>query len=213
MAGQKIGQYAIAPGRLMASAKTGSLLLTAGLAAAGLAGCGASGLSTPGAASPRSSASARPSWAAALGPGVTIVAPQAVTPGHDSPGAAVAGEITAIGNRQVTASCDYMLPADQAQCRSAVSQIPDSDIPYSKNAAIGYVVIHGDRAVVGTTGTFCTPGQSPECFRNSDPAAVFSEVPSFSGLWENAMSNSTTQYSLTPCQKVGEKWYIGMAAS
>lgn len=89
-----------------------------------------------------------------------------------------------------------------------MGQMPASSLPYWKNAAIGYVVIDGNQAAVGMTGTFCTPGQSPECFTNNDPAAVFSVGLSFSGLWENANSNSATQYSLTPCEKVGGKWYV-----
>lgn len=53
------------------------------------------------------------------------------------------------------------------------------------------------------TGAFCTPGQKPECFTNTDPAAVFSAVHSFSGLWKNALSSGPTSYSLAPCEKVG----------
>jgi hypothetical protein len=144
---------------------------------------------------------------------VTVVAPQPVSPGHGSPGAAVEGVLTALAKRQGATYCGYTVPAAQAQCTSVMGKMPANVLPYDKNAAIGYVVIHGDQAAVGMTGTFCTPDQSPACFTNNDPAAIFSTVPSFSGLWENAISNSSTKYSLTPCEKIDGKWYIYSTSS
>lgn len=205
-------------GRNLMAAKAGSLLLVSGLAMAGLAGCGSAGSSTPGTASsamastPGTAASQAtasvPSWAAALGPGVTVVAPKTATPGHDSPGAVVAGLLTALAAKKGAMFCGYGMPSAQAQCRSTMGQMPASKLPYAKNAAVGYVVIDGDKAAVGMTGTFCTPGQSPECVTNNDPAAVFSLAHSFSGLWENAISDSGKAYSLTPCEKIDGKWYL-----
>ena len=204
-------------GRNLVSARLGSLLLATGLAVAVLAGCGSGGssastsstmASTSSTAGSKATGSAQPSWAATLGSGVRVVAPQSVSPGHGSPGAVVEGVITALSAKRVAGYCGYALPSVQARCRSEMSQIPTSHLPYMKNAAIGYVAIDGNKAAVGMTGTFCTPGQSPECFTNNDPAAVFSMAHSFSGLWENAISNTSSSYSLTPCQKIGRKWYI-----
>jgi hypothetical protein len=201
----------------MAPARTGTLLLAGALTAAVLAGCGSAGSSAstssstsgaPGTTSPGPAASAQPSWAAVLGPGVTVVAPQTVAPGHDSPGAVVEGLLTALNSKQPAEYCGYAMPAQQAQCRSIMSRMPARDFPYWKNAAIGYVAIKGNQAAVGMTGTFCTSGQSPKCFTNTDPAAVFPDVSSFSGLWENAITDTADQYSLTPCEKVGGKWYV-----
>jgi len=80
-------------------------------------------------------------------------------------------------------------------------------VHFVTNFALGYVVIDGNRAAVGMTGNFCTPGHSPECFTNDDPAAVFSSAKSFSALWSNAVTPSS-EYSLNPCIEVGGKWYI-----
>jgi hypothetical protein len=187
-----------------------------------LTGCGSSsssstaGSTTSGAATPSSaatSASPGPSWATALGPGVTVIPPQAVAPGQDSPGAVTAAELSALNTKKVTSFCKYGLPAQAAKCASELSQVPASQFPFTRNAAIGYVAVQGNKAVVGMTGTFCTPGQKPECFTNTDPAAVFSTVHSFSGLWKNAMSSSPMSYSLTPCEKIGGKWYIYSSTS
>jgi hypothetical protein len=196
------------------SAKASALLLTTGLAVATLAGCASSGSSatassaTASTAGPTATAIAQPSWAASLGTGVTVVAPQSVSPGHSSPQAVVKGLLTTLSAKRVAAFCGYALPGTQAQCRSGMSQMPTSQLPYAKNTAIGYAVIDGNKAAVGMTGTFCAPGQSPECFTNSDPAAILSTAHSFSGLWKNATSNTTTSYTLTPCEKIGGKWYV-----
>lgn len=205
-----------------------SALLASGLAAAGLAvlaGCGSSGSSSAAgaatlapvtsssAASSPATSSAQPSWASALGSGVTVTAPQSVPAGHGSPGAVVTGATAATGTKHATTFCAYGMPSILAQCESNLSQLPSKDWPYATNAALGYVVIDGTRAVVGTTGKYCTPGQSPECFTNNDPAAIFSAEHSFSALWSNATKNSGSDYSLTPCIEIGGKWYIYSSSS
>jgi hypothetical protein len=187
-----------------------------------LTGCGsASSRSTAGStpshtAAPSSAATSSspgPSWATALGPGVTVVPPQAVAPGQGSPGAVTAAELSALNTKKATSYCKYGLPTQAATCVSQLRQMPASQFPFTRNAAISYVAVQGGKAVVGITGTFCAPGQTPECFTNTDPAAVFSTVHSFSGLWKNAMSGTSTSYSLTPCEKIGGKWYIYSSAS
>ena len=199
----------------------------AAFAACGLAGvlvlaaCGSNSSSTPGAsvttvaskptASPAPTAGALPSWATALGSSVTVVAPHSASPGHSSPGAAIAGTVAAFDAKDYAKSCLYAEPTLQAECKSQASQVPASQIPTVKNFAVGYTVIDGDRAAVGTTGTFCSPGHSPECATNNAPAAVFSTTSSFSALWSNAIKN-TSGYSLTPCIKIGDKWYIYSAS-
>lgn len=179
-----------------------------------LAGCGSgspsSSLATTtssGAASPSATASAQPSWASALGAGVTVVVPQSASPGHGSPGSVIAGLAGSLTSKHQVDQCAYVPPDDQAPCRSQVSQIPATQQPYDTNFALGYVVISGDKAVVGMTGKFCTPGQSPECFTNDDPAAIFSTAKSFAALWANAIKPSKS-YSLNPCIEIGGKWYI-----
>lgn len=191
---------------------TGLALLACGVT--GVAALAACGSGTPGSslapttsASSSATVSAQPSWAPTLGAGVTVVAPQSASPGHGSPGSVVAGLVASLASRHQRDQCAYVPPADQAPCRSHVSQVPASQMPYVTDFALGYVVISGDKAVVGMTGKFCTPGQSPECFTNHDPAAIFSTAKSFAALWANAIKPSKV-YSLNPCIEIGGKWYI-----
>jgi hypothetical protein len=179
-------------------------------ARAALLACGIAGLlSAAGCTS-----SSQPSWASALGPSVTIVGPATVASGQGSPGAAVQGVFAALGAKHYKAECPYFQPSVQAACRSVPAAEMSKDGPYFKSAAIGYVAIDGDKALVGTTGTFCVPGGRPTCFTNDDPAAIFSaNKKSFGALWteQYKASNSTSDenvYTLAPCVKVGGKWYL-----
>jgi hypothetical protein len=164
------------------------------------------------AASPAATATPLPSWASALGGSVTVVAPHPASPGYGSPGAVVQGLFAAISSKHYADECAYGQPSAQATCRSEASQVSASQMPYYSNFAVGYVVIDGDKAAVGITGTFCVPGQSPECFTNDDPAAVFSTAKSFAALWANAITPSSG-YSLTPCVEIDRKWYLYSSSS
>jgi hypothetical protein len=175
----------------------GRALLTGGLIMLTAAGCG-------------SGSGSAPSWAAALGSGVTVQAPASTAPGNGSPGAAVEGLFSSITGKHYSAECTYIEPSVQADCKSGIASVTSSTSPSLQNAAIGYVVIDGDRALVGTTGKFCVPGQKPACYTNTNPAAIFSgNRKSFSALWtaENSISSDNV-YSLAPCVKVNGKWYL-----
>ena len=104
--------------------------------------------------------------------------------------------------------CDYQEPSAQAQCKAGIGQVPASQLPYASNTAIGWVVTQGTKALVGTTGKYCTPGQKPECFTNTNPAALFTSGKTFSQLWSAAAKAPANAYSLAPCVQVGGKWYI-----
>lgn len=185
----------------------------AGPAAAAAASASAPGTAaaaapgTPAAGSPATGA--QPSWAAALGPAVTVVPPRQTAPGHGSPGAAVTGFISAVNSGHYAKACAYAAPASQAGCRSQAGQTPARDIPSVKGFALGYIAIDGGRAAAGMTGTYCDPAVSATCSANANPAAVFSTAKSFSALWGNANTPSATRYTLTPCVKVDGKWYFG----
>jgi hypothetical protein len=190
--------------RSMARTLAGSVLFTCGLAGLlATAGC---------------SSSSPPSWASALGSGVTIVAPANVAPGHSSPAAVIQALDDEIGAKRYTAECPYIEPSAQAACRSGAAAMPQKDAPYFKNAAIGYVAIDGDKALVGTTGTFCLPTEKPACLTNNDPAAIFSaNKRPFGALWtqQNTASNDVTSaniYTLAPCVKIGGNWYLSESA-
>lgn len=191
-------------------AACGAIAVVAGA----VAGCGSSGSGTPGGSAGGSvAASAKPSWASALGSGVTIDAPESVSPGNGSPQAVVAGIAAAENSGNYTSVCQYYVPSTQSQCTSqisaAVSASPSavaSAVGHATNFGIGYTVIHGTEALVGTTGKFCASGS---CFTNTDPAAIFFTGKSFTDLWSDASNDdSSNTYSLAPCTEVDGKWYV-----
>jgi len=197
--------------RGMMRARAGVAVLACGTAALlALAGCSSS---------PSSSA---PSWASALGSGVTVVAPETTAPGNDSPGAVMTGFIDALSAKKYTALCSYLLPSTQSECRTIFSSVSLSTLsgklPFAKNFRLGYVAIDGTKALIGTTGEECVPGQSPECSTNNSPAAILDSGKSFSALWKTAVaeadsSSSSNAYALSPCLKVGGKWYADQSLS
>jgi hypothetical protein len=157
--------------------------------------------------------SAPPTWVAALGPGVTVTEPGPVAPGHGSPGAALAGLLAALSSRDPAALCEYT-NADAnsvAQCKTAVNRIPRDQVAYVASVKIGYVAIDGTRALVGFTGKVCPPGSTPACLTNADPSAIFSTGHTFTTLWAQTVSPTTSSnaYTLLPCVEVGGKWFAG----
>jgi hypothetical protein len=169
--------------------------LAAGLLA--LTGCGSSG--------------SQPSWANALGTSVTVDAPASASPGHGSPGAAVQGFLAAIEAKNWAALCGYVEPAVHAQCTqlSAYGPAASRYFPSLENIGLGYTAIDGNRALVGTTGTFCAPpASSSTCHTNKDPAAIFSSGKAFSALWTESVNGSANAYSLATCVKAGGNWYV-----
>ena len=198
---------------------------TAGAGATPDTSVGASSAAAGAASSPAAAAGggATPSWAAALGSGVTVDPPASTSPGLGSPQAAVAGDVADIESGQYLADCAYVVPDEQSACKSSISSVQASLGPSALASAagtvtkfgLGYTAIDGDEALVGTTGTFCSSdagssGSSPSCFTNTDPAAIFSSGKSFATLWTeaNSSNNSSSVYSLAPCKEVNGKWYL-----
>lgn len=169
-----------------------------------------------------SSSSSAPSWASALGPNVTVVAPAGAAAGNDSPGAVMVGFTDALDAKKYTAICAYLLPSTQSKCQSVFGSVSPSQIaskmPFAKKAGLGYIAIDGKEALIGTTGEYCAPGQSPECYTNNSPAAILNSGKSFSVLWKTAVaetnsSSSANTYDLSPCLEVGGKWYADVSLS
>jgi hypothetical protein len=180
-----------------------------GLSAFGLAGLL---LATAGCGS-----SSPPPWAAALGPSVTIVAPATVAAGNSSPGAVLQGLNAADTAKRYLSECPYVDPGAQAPCKKYFSTPSGGGGAYAKNTGIGYVAIDGDKALVGTTGTYCLPVLKPTCITNNDPAAIFeTNKKPFGTLWteQNKLSNNLTAnvYTLAPCVEIGGKWYLNESA-
>jgi hypothetical protein len=182
----------------------GLVVATTAAAALALAGCSSGGSSAP-------------SWAAALGSDTTVAGPQSAAPGHGSPGAAVQGYITALNNKDAAGVCGYIEPSEQSACTSGLTQLPKNQLPYAKNAALGYIVTHGTQALVGITGSLCSPGSTPECSTNTDPAAIFSSAKPFATLWSQALAannnTSSSAYSLAACIEVSGQWYVDISGS
>jgi hypothetical protein len=194
--------------------KSGLAACGAIAAVAAAAGCGSSASGAAGgSAGGGVSASAKPSWATALGSGVTVDGPESASPGNGSPQAVVAGIAAAENSGNYASACNYYVPDTQSQCKSqisaAVSASPSavaSAVGHATNFGIGYTAISGTEALVGTTGTFCASGS---CYTNTNPAAIFSSGKSFGDLWTDAQnSGDTNSYSLAPCTEVDGKWYI-----
>lgn len=146
-----------------------------------------------------------------LGPGVTVIPPETVAPGHGSPDAVMTGVLAAIRDKNYSAYCGYAEPSQQAQCSSQMAEVSVSQLPTITGGGVGYVVIDGDEAVAGNTGTMCASGQTG-CFTNNDPAAVFSTLHTFSALWQNAITPTSTVYSLSPLIKINGSWYVYSAS-
>jgi hypothetical protein len=197
-------------------ARTGmAVAVCASAALLWLSGCSSGSLlpkptpsSTSSSPSPASSVS-QPSWAAALGSGVTVDPPGTVLSGHGSPGSVVQAVLETESTSGLAASCPYYTPSFQSECRQLAAKASGSgETDTVKNFHLGYVAVDGDRALVGFTATICLSGRG--CVTNSDPAAVFSSGESFSALWPQeiaAMNSPTFAYSLANCVKVGDAWY------
>ena len=184
-----VGAYSAGARRTLTLAAGFSVLLL------GLGGCGSGGpkvaaipVAATTRAAPASPAVALPAWARGLGAGVTVVAPATALPGNGTPGAALEGDMTALNRGKAVEACPYYPPSIQAECHAKLAGAPAADFPAIKGFALGYVAIDGDRALVGSTGTFCAPNQKPACSANSDPAAIFSAVKPFGTLWAEAIA-------------------------
>jgi len=130
------------------------------------------------------------------------------------------GVTEALNTKKYTAVCSYLLPSAQSKCRTLFGSVSPSllatQAPFAKNAGLGYVVIDGTEALVGATGEYCAPGQSPECYTNNNPAAILDSGKSFSALWKTTVAeinnpSGPNAYALSPCVEVGGKWYADLS--
>lgn len=175
---------------------------------------GATSAATGHAGTPRATrqAGTPPYWAWALGSGVTVTLPAALAPGHGSPAAAMELFLEGIKTGRAALECDALQPSVQAACKKAASKVPASYLGTVTNPGLGYLAVDGNQAVLGTTGTFCSPQQKPACYTNTDPAAIFDTGRPFSYLWSLTLfednSPSYSGYSLNTCARIDGKWYI-----
>jgi hypothetical protein len=127
----------------------------------------------------------QPSWAGALGSGVTVGSPGSASPGNGSAQGVLIGVSTAYSTRHYADLCKYIEPSQRSGCTSAWSSrtlgsdVDLADLPIPKNVRPGYTAIDGDKALSGFTGTVCVLKQYPSCFTNNDPAAILDSGKSF----------------------------------
>jgi hypothetical protein len=140
---------------------------------------------------------------------VTVTAPGAAASG--SPGAVLASAIAAIEAGSYAKICHYLQPSQQPQCKSEFSSAQASAIatamPTFKNLTVSYTATNGTKALVGLTGTICSPEQKPSCVTNNDAAAIFDSGKTFAELWMESVTSTSNAYSLTPMIKINGKWY------
>jgi hypothetical protein len=161
-----------------------------------------------------SSSGVHPKWAEGLGAGVVVFGPAKATPGTSSPGAAVQGEVDALNSGNLAGTCPFFEPSFQSECQTTLDTAPAGSAPTIQHFALGYVVVDGNEALVGSTGTFCSSQDTPRCSTNADPAAIFSTAKPFATLWSEALVAANTQsnsYSLAPCLDVDGRWYVDSA--
>jgi hypothetical protein len=190
------------------------------LALAAVTGCSPGGSSPPRTATAGVTASGRsagsgsaagasPSWAKSLGSGVIVTSPGASAAG--SPGAVLTSAIAAIEAGSYAKICYYLQPSQQSKCSAELGSAQASAIatamPTVKNLTVSYTATDGTMALVGMTGTICSPDQKPSCVTNNDPAAIFDNGKTFRELWTETVASTSEAYSLTPMIKLGGKWY------
>jgi hypothetical protein len=195
------------------------------IAALAVAGCtssaaGGSGGSGASASSGAAGSSTLPSWAAALGTGVTLEGPT-TSPVANSPQATVKAYVAALTSGANPASaCAYLIPASQSSCQSAISKAAQQGeaITYSyRSFELGYTAIHGSQALVGSTYTqFCVVTGAKNCAPDvTNPKTVFESGISFAALWTQTQQggSSSSSFSPVPCIVLNGKWYIDAPSS
>jgi hypothetical protein len=156
-------------------------------------GSGGSGGSAP---------SAAPSWAKALGAGVTVTSGNA-SPGDGSPGGSLLGALTSAEAGNFTKFCSYFPPSQQDDCNSTLSGVPAASLktamPTYKNVVVTYTAIDGNEALVGDTGTICDPNQTPSCIPDDQGQRQVVHLPGQRLTWsDRAVSGITFQNRWQP---------------
>jgi hypothetical protein len=149
-------------------------------------------------------------WLFALGPGVSASAPESVQPGTDSPADAAAGFYDAFYAKRFAAACDYVAPAQQANCpallRKSGGSADSLDSP-----AIGFVVTKGNEALVTMTGLLCRAATG--CIAQHNAQWIFGDSYTFDQLWSLTASQGGNPLTVTPFTKVAGHWYLDLRPS
>ncbi len=195
---------------------------TAGSGSSGTAGSGSGGTagSGSGASSGAGGTSTLPSWAAALGPGVTLEGPTE-NAAAGTPQAAVKAYVAALtSGANPSSACAYLIPSAQSSCESSITKAAQQgeDITYSyRSFGLGYTAIDGTQALVGSTySKFCVQATSRTCAPDiTDPKTVFASGVSFANLWAQTQqgNRASGSFSPVPCIVLNGKWYVDAPSS
>ena len=127
----------------------------------------------------------------------------------NSPASAATKLNTSFTRGHPEAFCSTFVPAQRPGCVSWYEEMART----TKNFKIGRLRTDGDRALVVTTGSFCSMSDSRKsCDSNADPDLGFGSGRSFHKLWADATSGSgrpsvETEF-IIPTQKENGKWYV-----
>ena len=149
-------------------------------------------------------------WLFALGAGVSASAPQTVRPGTDSPADAAAGFYDAFYEQRFATACDYVAPAQQANCPVLLRKSRGS-ADTLQSPAIGFVVIKGNEALVTMTGLLCRTATG--CVAQHNAHWIFGDSYTFDRLWSLTATQGGNPLTVTPCTQVAGRWYMDLTPS
>ncbi len=69
--------------------------------------------------------------------------------------------MNAVDSGKPATVCQYFSPPQQAGCRTELATASAKSMESFKGFSLGYIAIRGKQALVGFTGTFCSPGLPP----------------------------------------------------
>lgn len=140
----------------------------------------------------------------------TTTTTQPISPGNNSPEAAVDGAISNILGDDLAGSCQYLAPAFQSDCQSAAGS-PDS---VTGAFSITGEDISVNEALVSLTGNEC---QNGSCVTNSDPdsgmppgAGSFADAYAAAAAAVSPSNPNPSPLSPVPCIEIGGKWYVNV---
>ena len=114
--------------------------------------------------------------------------------------------------------CSELVPSQRTGCISSLKglTVPGTRAT-AKSLGIGAIHTEGDRALVVTTGKYCSGGSGKGCASNADANLGFDSGHSFSNLWADVTTLSSNNPSaemwrflqfIVPTQKENGKWYV-----
>jgi hypothetical protein len=152
----------------------------------------------------------RAPWLPALGYGVDVSAPPTVHPSTATPGDSEAGFYDAFYAGRLTEACGYIVPGQRARCAAALGKSLAA-AGSLRDAAVGFVVVKGDQAIVTMTGLICGGRAAPTgCLGQHDPAWIFGYHVTFDALWTRIAKEGGNPLTATPFRQVAGHWYLDL---